>query len=99
MTNDNLPLRRQDIIGQFTSTRIRGITMDPEKTLADARYEIDSDNPSQAVYLLTCYFEWRLKGGFEPTFPIVGQIGTARGDRVAINMMTELSDILANSGV
>lgn len=42
--------------------------MDPESTLSELEDCIDDNDFSGAVERLAAYYQWRLKGGFEPTW-------------------------------
>lgn len=58
--------------------------MDPEQTLVDLRNHISVGNFGSAVAALNAYYQWRLKGGYEPT----------NGDYRASEMAIVLTDDL-----
>jgi hypothetical protein len=63
--------------------------MDPVATLQMLDDSVDSGLWHQAVEALDAYYQWRLKGGFEPVMD-----GT-RGDLFASNRADELAEQLA----
>lgn len=60
--------------------------MDPEQTLKDAQMLLDSDNEMCAEFLGE-YFDWRLKGGFEPE----------GGDNKAFDILLKLGELADNA--
>ncbi len=58
--------------------------MDPVACLAEAKVFYDDDEFSQALARLADYFEWRLKGGFQPP----------RGDIKALALQNLICDCM-----
>jgi hypothetical protein len=60
--------------------------MDPQATINQLRYAVHERQYSRAVELLTAYYEWRIKGGFEPL----------NGDQRVAVLSNQLQDALEN---
>jgi hypothetical protein len=66
----------------------RRALMDPEACLLRLTIAIDTGNFAEAVAALNDYYQWRVKGGFEP------KVREVRGDVFADNMANKLADKL-----
>jgi hypothetical protein len=71
--------------------------MDPEAALRNAKANIGS-NREEAAESLVAYFEWRLKGGFEPVAYLgrvndEGETEPKNGDERAIDLLLALGRV------
>jgi hypothetical protein len=66
--------------------------MDPLKTLMDAHQAVIDGDTAKAVDNLNTYYQWRLKGGYEPHGPIRN---ATNGDVIADRIATALLDSLS----
>jgi hypothetical protein len=67
--------------------------MDPLATLRRLRDSIDARDYTDAVGALNEYYQWRLKGGFEPTVTWETRHNT-KGDRYADALAIRLQDLM-----
>ena len=71
----------EDMAQLITLTPVKENKMDPAATLINAEIARVSD-PEECAELLSNYFEWRLKGGFQPD----------GGDATAIYLLRRLGE-------
>jgi hypothetical protein len=65
--------------------------MDPIMTLCNALDALNTDDRSECIYLLACYFEWRVNGGFQPNVTL--EDGSYwKGDRLAKSIKESLEN-------
>ena len=65
--------------------------MGPVEALRSLRHAIDDQEWTNAVGALNNYYQWRLKGGYEPTVRWMSGIN-AYGDSYADTLANELQD-------
>lgn len=67
--------------------------MDPKTCLENLAHALEGDQIGDAVEALNAYYQWRLKGGFEP--PHCGSRGLP-GDQYADELANDLCDKAEN---